>query len=173
MRRWLWTLLLGLAVAKPAAGQECLNLLRLDCPAADFPDTACVTVYVGNCDRPIDAFGFEILYNTDHLLFVGVDRSNTLVESWIRADAAPAPGNASRVRVGGYNLTGIVTGPPRPLIRLRFRVLSSFPFPTALVFDEASLTDDVVGFSLFDCIVPLPVEDRTWGGVKALYGANP
>jgi hypothetical protein len=173
MRRYLWTGLLVLAVASPAAGHDCLNLLRLDCPAADSPDTACVTVYVGNCDRQIDAFGFEILYNTDHLLFVGADRSNTLVESWIRADAAPAPGDASRVRVGGYNLTGIVTGPQRPLIRLRFLVLTSFPFPSALGFVGESLTDDVVGFSLFDCVVPLPVEDRTWGGVKALYASDP
>ena len=173
MRRWIWILPAILAIASPAAGHDCLDVLRLDCPAADFPDTACVTVYVGNCDNPIDAFGFEIFYNPDDLLFVGADRANTLVENWIRADAAPAPNSASRVRVGGYNLTGIVPGPPRPLIRLRFRVLSSFPFPSALAFDDASLTDDVVGFSLFDCIVPLPVEGRTWGGVKALYGAKP
>jgi hypothetical protein len=172
MRRWFWTGLLILAIASPAAGEDCLNLLRLDCPAADFPDTACVTVYVGNCDQPIDAFGFEIFYDPGLLLFVGADRSNTLVESWIRADAAPAPNSASRVRVGGYNLTGIVTGPPRPLIRLRFRVLTSFPYPSALAFDYASLTDDVVGFSLFDCIVPLPVEGRTWGAVKALFGSE-
>jgi len=173
MRRWIWTGLLMLAIASPTAGQECLNVLRLACPAADFPDTACVTVYVGNCDRSIDAFGFEILYNADHLLFVRADKKNTLVESWIRADAAPVPNTDSRVRVGGYNLTGIVTGPPRPLIRLRFLVLTSFPFPSAIAFDEASLADDIVGFSLFDCIVPLPVEGRTWGGVKALYGAMP
>ena len=170
MRCWLLMGLLALANASPAAGQICHDMLKLNCPAADFPDTACVTVFIKNCDVAVDAFGFELLYQDEHLRFVRADRTHTLVEDWIKADAAIVPSDTnSRIRVGGYDLAGIAPGDERPLIRLLFLVITPFPFDSALVFDDASLTDDIVDFQLLGCVVPVPVDGRTWGAVKAMY----
>lgn len=127
-----------------------------------------VTVYVTNCDQPLDAFGFDVNYRWDWLVFERAEISNTLVANWIEAAAAPL--GFDRVRVGGYDLTGIAPGTSGPLMRLYFHVLSWVTLDSAVRFDPGSLTDDVVYFTLRECEGgSIPVEGRTWGGVKALY----
>ncbi len=170
MRCWLVIGFFVLASVGPVAGEVCWNTLRLECPTAYSPDEVYVEVYVTNCDLPLDAFGFEILYRPDWLLFVRGETTNTLVANWIQAAAAPVPNTFARVRVGGYDLVGIAPGTSGVLMRLYFQVWSWVSLDTAVWFDEWSLTDDVAGFLLRECEGGnIPVEGRTWGGVKALY----
>lgn len=156
MRHWLAVCLLLSTSTTFAFGQTCRNTLSLGCPTAEFPDTASVTIFVTDCDRQIDAFGFELVFRPDHLRFVGVDKRNTLVENWMAASASLVPNMNSRVRVGGFDVNGFGAGPERPLIKLLFVVATAFPLDSPMAFDAGSLTDDVVGFRLLDCAVHLP-----------------
>lgn len=70
---------------------------------------------------------------------------------------------------GRFDPTGIGVVDDAPMLVLKFRVITSLPFDAAVVFDPGSLTDDVAGFDVIDCLAPLTVENRSWGAVKAIY----
>lgn len=169
MRQLVLLLVVVAVIIGPASAQVCQSTLRLDCPPANYPDIAAVTVRVTNCGSLIDAFGFDVVYQAAHLEFLGVEKEGTLVETWVVTEARGIGALHTRVRVGGFDPVGIGVVDHESLIVLKFRVLTSLPFDSAVVFDPDSLTDDVVGFGVADCLVPLPVRTRTWGAVKAIY----
>ena len=161
MMRQLMLLLVVVAVTiGPASAQVCQSTLRLECPPASYPDTAAVTVRVTNCGSLIDAFGFDIVYRAEHLEFLGVDKQGTLVETWVVTEAIGIGALHTRVRVGGFDPVGIGIVDNESLLVLKFKVITSLPFDSAVVFDPDSLVDDVVGFGVADCLVPLPVRTR-------------
>ncbi len=131
-------------------------------------DTVEVDVRVENTPQPTDAAGFDVLYNSAGLEYVGFHRG-ALTQAWPFFDAAKTN---NIIRVGGFTSTPIPAATTGVFVTLRF-VLSCCNGPGSttslctqlLVDDFAPLTP---GCGEVTCI-PLSTRLSTWGAVKALY----
>jgi len=164
----LCTLCLMLVFSSPAVSQ-CSDLLRLECPFGLQGETICIEVRITNCAGTIDALGFEIIHQPEHLLFTGADRTGTLSENWMAFDATPVGGMPERIRVGGFDPNGFEVVTDEVLVKLCFEILTPNVLSTPILIDPNSLVDGVQGFGILDCGVPLPTAPLTWGAIKAIY----
>ncbi len=82
-------------------------------------ETHTVDILVHENHAPITSFGFELLFNPDHLIFVSIQKG-PLTRDWIQVDGAESA--AGVVRVGGYHTPGIPAGSDGCIAKIIFRV---------------------------------------------------
>lgn len=168
MKRLILLFALTASLSSTAARAQDCQSLWLDCPqSVGFDEVFVVTVRIENCVGTIDAFGFDIQFDPNDLEFVDVVTSATLVQSWVTAGGSQI--NQNTIRIGAFDLTGFGVESQAALIRFRMHVVATTPRATGMDFLPLSLTDDLSGFTATGCAVPVPVEETTWGAVKALF----
>ncbi|MEJ2720178.1 MAG: hypothetical protein P8181_03430 [bacterium] len=157
--------------AGSAPAQPCSRILDVQCPIAQYPGTVCLLILVTNCNTQLAAFGFEMTFPGESLEFTGVETAGTLTEGWIETNGAPVLGMPDRVRLGGYDVDGFVGGTPDVLIKACFDVVAPIPAFSPVSIDNATLVDDVTGYTTFGCVLQgtVPTEGRTWGAIKEQY----
>jgi hypothetical protein len=119
----------------------------------------------------VAAFGFELTFPDESLEFTGIATNGTLTDGWIETNGAPVEGESNRIRLGGFDVDGFGSGSSDVLVKACFDVVAPIEAFAPVDIDYATLVDDIVGFATFGCVFQgtIPVENNTWGAIKALY----
>ncbi|MBN1999207.1 S8 family serine peptidase, partial [candidate division KSB1 bacterium] len=71
----------------------------------------------------VDAFGFDVVYDADHLQLSAVEKGD-LTQDWIQFQGQEV--EAGRIRIGGFNMNAIESDVSGALARLHFQVICDF-----------------------------------------------
>jgi hypothetical protein len=159
-------------VTATGAHAQCADLLEVQCiERAMYPGNVCLTLRLTSCSAPFRAFGVEIQFPAAYMNYAGVETEGTLTADWTEAGAALVSGSPERLRIGGYDAVGCGVQAAGALIRVCFELLAEVPSGSEIVVDESTMVDDLAGVQGIGCRMPsiTPIEDSTWGRVKALF----
>ncbi|UCE18625.1 MAG: T9SS type A sorting domain-containing protein [Gemmatimonadota bacterium] len=85
--------------------------------------TEVIGIEIAESIKPIDAFGFEITYNTDHMEYNAIEVEGCLTDEWTFVDASEQmPGV---ITVGGFHTTAIDSETSGPLVKMYFSLLGN------------------------------------------------
>jgi len=169
------TMLLSLVLVVGLVGgawSQCSDRLEIEClQVADYPGNVCVTLRVTTCDAPFNAFGVDVSFPSDYMMFSGIETAGLLTADWDEIDAAIVDGFPSVLRIGGYDQDGFGLETRAALVQICFELTDELPSGNEMTIDESSMVDDLEGYLTFDCRMPsiVPVETSTWGMIKALF----